>query len=128
MQSKTELPLRENTEMDLSRTQLSLMVGYGNPHSAAVARTLTGGRRDKSLKAAAQGEAPPWGLPLQKPEPILLLFGGFLGTGPQHVGAAASETRVLHTRTGVGKCPGTDTRVFHCSRDPKSFNKWHLAF
>lgn len=66
VQSENQLPLRENTEMDLSRTQLSLMLGYGNPHSTAVARTLTGGRRDKNLKAAAQGEAPPWEVLLQK--------------------------------------------------------------
>lgn len=48
--------------------------------------------------------------------PILFLFAGFLGTGPQHVGSAASETRVLHSHIGVCKCPATDTGFFHCSR------------
>lgn len=116
MQSKNELLLRENTEMDLSRTQLSLMGRYGNPHSAAVAGTLTGGRRHKSPKAAAKGEALPWGLLLQETEPILLLFARFLGTGPEQADSAMSAALVLHTHTAVRKCPGTDTHPFHCSR------------
>lgn len=79
MQSNNQLLLRENTDGSFQDTAES-DGGYGNPHSAAVAGTLAGGRRHESLKA--QGEAPPWELLLQETKPILLLFVGFLGTGP----------------------------------------------
>lgn len=79
-------------EMDLPRTQLSLLVGYGNPHSAAVPRTLAGRRRHKTLLAAAQEGTAPW-------EPLLQVLNQFssflLGSWVQ----ALSRLILLHIKT-----------------------------
>ena len=86
MQSKNQLPLRRNMEMDLPRTQLSLLVGYGNPHSAAVPRALAGGRRDKSLTSSSTRGNCPLGTTFTKSsEPILLFFVRFPGAGTQYI-------------------------------------------
>lgn len=94
MQSKNQLPLRRNTEMDLPRTQLSLLVGYGNPHTASVSRTPAGGRRDKSLISSRNC---PLGTTFTKSsEQILLSFVGFLGAGTQHVDSTTYENLICH--------------------------------
>jgi len=96
-QSKNQLPLRRNMEMDLPRTQLSLLVGYGNPHSAAVPRTLAGGRRDQSLiSSSTRGNCPLGSTFTRISEPILLFFIGFPGAGPQHVGSTTYENLICY--------------------------------
>lgn len=48
-------------EMDLPRTQLSLLLGYAKARFAAALRTLTGGRRDKSPVRSSKGRSCPSG-------------------------------------------------------------------
>lgn len=97
MQSTKQLSLRRNVEMDLPRTQLSLLVGYGNPNSTAVPRTLAGGRRDKSLISSSTRGNCPLGTTFTKTsQPILLFFVGFLGVGTQRVDSTTYENLICY--------------------------------
>lgn len=84
--------------MDLPRTQLSLLVGYGNPHSAAAPRTLTGGGRDKSLISSSSRGNSPLGTTCTKSSEPILLFAGFLGAGTQHIDCTTYENLICYIR------------------------------
>lgn len=82
-------------QTDLPRTQLSLLVGYGNPHSAAVPRTLAGGRRRKPLfSSSTRGNCPLGTTFTASSEPILLLFVRFLGAATQQVDSTTYENPI----------------------------------
>lgn len=115
--------------MDLFRPQLSLLVGYGNPHSAAVPRTLAGGRRDKSLiSSSTRGNCPLGTTFTKSSEPILLFFVGFLGAGTRHVDSATHENLIYYTRALGCATAQLAIHVFFPAVDAKSFHKWHLTF
>lgn len=113
--------------MDLPRTQLSLLVGFGNPHSAAVPRTLTGGGRDKSLiRSSTRGNCPLGTTCTKSSEPILL-FAGFLSAGTQHIDCTMYESLICYIRTLDCATAVTDTHFF-TPVDAKSFQQVAFNF
>lgn len=115
--------------MDLPRPQLSLLVGYGNPHSAAAPRTLAGGRRGKSLISSSTRGNCPLGTTFTKNSgSILLLFVGFLGAGTRHVDSTTHENPIYYTRALGCATAQLAIHVFSLQEMSSPFNKWHLTF
>lgn len=112
MQSKNQLPLRRNTEMDPPRTQLSLLVGYGNPQPAAVPRTLAGGTRDKRLVSSSARGNYPLGTTFTKSSEPILLFVGLLDAGTQHVDSTTYENLICYVHVLDGATAQFLTHIF----------------
>lgn len=129
MQSKKQLSLRRSMETDLPRTQLSLLVGYGNPHSAAVPRTLADGKRDKSLiSSCTRGNCPLGTTFTKSSEQILLLLVGFLGTGAQHVDSPTYENLICYICTLDCATAQLLIHIFFTTVDAKSFQQVAFNF
>lgn len=123
MQSTKQLPLRRNTEMDLPRTQLSLLVGYAKARFEAALRTLAGGRRDKSPVRSSKGRRCPSGSTFtESSKPILLLWQVPRSRNSTGRYCCTVTAGLLRTCTGRYNCLVTDTHLF-MAVDAESFQE-----